>query len=276
MNDIDWIQGDKFETIADVIFAPKVNRDDDYSCLKNTLTLDRVLLKDPCVVYTHTMYVKQLFDVIKDFNHRFVVVTHNSDDPADFEPPDNVIKWFSTNVNIMHDRVESIPIGIQNDRWLKVVDKKQIMLDKLKEPRVYKNLVYMNHNTRTNPANRVLPYAILSPKSWVTTHNGTDFNTYIDSIYNHKFVVCPEGHGIDSHRIWECLYIGTIPIVENNVSAELLYSYFPCEILFKDWGGLTEDLLNNEFNAINKIKSYFSIEKMLTFEYWKNKILSVK
>jgi len=55
---------------------------------------------------------KTLFDLIRDVNHRFIVVTHNCDINIDFSPPDNVFKWFSQNVNIIHEKIESIPIRI--------------------------------------------------------------------------------------------------------------------------------------------------------------------
>jgi hypothetical protein len=152
------------------------------------------------------------------------------------------------------------------------------MIAKLQQPRNYRNLVYMNFNTSNNYAKRQPAYDALKDKPWVTVDmhpNGFKFDNYLDNIYNHKFVVCPEGNGIDTHRIWECLYMGTIPIVENNVTAELLYSYFPCELTYQGWDGLTEALLNNEFKSIGDIKSYFDGDKeMLTFDYWKNKILS--
>ena len=32
-----------------------------------------------------------------------------------------------------------------------------------------------------------------------------------------NFVLCPQGNGIDTHRIWESLYCGSIPIVEDHI-----------------------------------------------------------
>jgi hypothetical protein len=46
--------------------------------------------------------------------------------------------------------------------------------------------------------------------------NGQNYENYIDNIYNHKFVICPEGNGIDTHRFWESLYLGVIPVIINN------------------------------------------------------------
>ena len=276
LSDMDWIQGDEFIKLGKYTFAPQKRRNDDYDKLPNTLDVRK--LRDGDIIYTHTIYVKELFEVIKDIPQEVIVVSHNGDVNIDFPPPDNVIMWYTQNVNILHDRVEPIPIGLENDRWFKDIHKKEKMLAKLKEPRKYKNLVYMNFNIATNPAKREEVYKALKDKEWVTVDmgsNGHRFDEYLDNIYNHKFVLCPEGNGIDTHRVWETLYMGSIPVVENNISAELLYSYFPCLITHNGWTGLDDISLRWEFNDFNRIKKSTDIHnKMLTFEYWKNKILS--
>jgi predicted DNA-binding protein (MmcQ/YjbR family) len=291
---IDFIQGQKFIEIADFTYSPRVKLSDDYDNLANTLDLS--LLKERNIVYTHIGYAPQLFDFIRSSDKKFIVVTHSCDRRIEeqgivtpngsggivgvekFVIPDNVIKWYSKNVNVVDSRIESIPIGLENDRWFKNLHKKEKMIQKLKQPRKIKNLVYMNHNIATNPAKRTEPYQLLKDKPWVTTDmgtNGSRFDEYLDNIYNHKFVICPEGNGIDTHRLWECLYMGTIPIVEDSVSAELLYSYFPCLITHDGWNGIDDISLNWEFKILTEIKITTDIHnKMLTFEYWKNKIIN--
>ena len=193
--------------------------------------------------------------------------------------PDNLIMWYAQNVNTIDSRIESIPIGLENNIWQPHENKKEKMIVKLKEPRRYKNLVYMNHNIATNPAKREEPYKLLKDKEWVTCEmgsNGHGFDEYLDNIYNHKFVVCPEGNGVDTHRVWECLYMDSIPIVEDNISAELLYSYFPCLIAHEGWMSLDDISLKWEFKVITDIKGGTDIHnEMLTFGYWKNKINNV-
>jgi len=271
----DWIQGDKFIKLADYTFAPFKRRNDDYDMLPSTLDVKK--LKDGDIIYTHTIYVRELFSVIRRIDKKLIIVSHNGDVNIDFPPPDNVIRWYTQNVNIIHSRVESIPIGLENDRWFREIRKKEKMMAKMQEPRVYKNLVYMNFNIATNPTKREEPYKLLKDKPWVTVDmgsNGHRFDEYLDNIYNHKFVVCPEGNGIDTHRIWETLYMGSIPIVEDNISAELLYSYFPCLIIHNGWQGLDDISLQWEFKHLSEIKARTDIHnKMLASEYWEHKIL---
>ena len=272
---MDWIQGDKFIKLGKYIFAPQKRRNDDYDKLPNTLDVKK--LKDGDIIYTHTIYVKELFEVIKNLPQKVVVVSHNGDVNIDFPPPDNVIKWYTQNVNIKHERIQSIPIGLENDRWFSDVHKKEKMLAKVREPKRYNEemrVAYMNFNISTNPAKRELPYKILRDNFWVTTDmgsNGHRFDEYLDNLYKHKFVICPEGNGMDTHRTWEALYIGTIPIEVRNINNSYYENIVPI-LLIDDWSCINETnlLLQYWWGLAGR---YYESREALTFEYWKNKIL---
>ena len=50
-----------------------------------------------------------------------------------------------------------------------------------------------------------------------------NFEISLISIFNkYKFILCPLGNGVDSHRIWETLYSGSIPIVLDKVTFKCL------------------------------------------------------
>ena len=292
----DWICGDKFRDMADFTFAPGYKHEGDYDNLVNTFDKDK--LKEVNVVYTHTMYVDDLFESIWDISKKFIVITHNSDDSIggdvgmitnvattngqaksmiylDF--PDNIIKWFTKNVNIAHPRIESIPIGVQNDRWLTRFDKKKMIEDKLKEPCNFRNLAYMNFRIGTNADKRQSVYDLLKNKPWITTlqgQDGHDVAGYIDSIYNHKFVICPEGNGMDTHRTWETLYLGSIPVEKRNINNQFYKNLPICFV--DDWEEVTEEFLNKKYFDIMAETDWEETEKILQFEYWKNKILATK
>jgi len=283
---MDWIQGDKFMRMADFAFFPHVRQSDDYYGFPNTFNINN--LKDRNIVFTMPFYVNRLFDIIRPLKNKFIVITHNGDNRIDpdgivtlsgtgltvsVDPyfiPENVIKWFAQNVNVIDPRIESIPIGLENDLWFPRMRKKEKMLEKLREPRNYKNLVYMNHTNSTNPQERTHIYDLLENKSWVTAHrftNGSNFDTYIDNIYNHKFVICPPGNGMDTHRIWETLYMGSFPIVKKDIN-NWFYNELPILYINK-WEEITELLLDVTRLWYNDHKGW---EPMLTFKYWEDKI----
>jgi hypothetical protein len=98
----DFITGEKFYSCADMIYSPDIKPEfDDYNIQVNTF--DKEKLKDLNTIYTHTLYVKYLFDEIKDLPNKFIIITHNSDINIDysFHIPNNVIKWYAQNANII-------------------------------------------------------------------------------------------------------------------------------------------------------------------------------
>ena len=46
-----------------------------------------------------------------------------------------------------------------------------------------------------------------------TNDNKQIYSEYIESLKQHKFVLCPFGNGFDTFRTWEALYSGCIPII---------------------------------------------------------------
>lgn len=290
MENTDWICGELFKRVADYLYAPKKKLTDDYDNLINTTNWST--LEDCNIIYTHTIYVKTLFDIIKHINKKFIIVTHNCDCRIEefgivtpngrsevahidyYTLPDNVVKWFSSNVKVEHPRIESLPIGIENRMWRRTPPKKELMVEKLTKERSYKNLLYINHCIETNVKERSEPYEIFKNKPWVTIENGKNgqkFEKYIDNIYNHNFMICPEGNGIGTHRTWECLYLGTIPIEKRSINNSF---YTDLPICFVDeWGEINKRFLDSE---LKRIRSTAWNKNKLYFGHWRDKIILTK
>lgn len=288
---INFIQGQKFISLADFTFSPEKKLPGDYDNLANTFRPLRIK-KDITIVYTHTMYVGSLFQLLLNLpSFKFVIITHNSDNSVNddidggfiiydgfeqnvdwFKIPTNVIHWFTKNVNTFEKKIEAIPIGLENDMWFPLVNKKKKIEEKLKEPHQWKNLVYMNFNINTNPAKRQACYDYFKDFPWVTVDmkaNGSDFDSYIDNLYNHKFTLCPEGNGIDTHRTWETLYLGNVPIELGNENNRF-WSDLPL-VTVRNWQEVTPKYLAKRLDEMNDIEPN---TEYLDFQYWKDKILS--
>ena len=237
------------------------------------------------IYYCNTHDVNLFFDNI-NFTHDFVLVSHNSDGNITDNPtrpfdadvrkiPKNLKKWFGQNLNYESEIIESLPIGLENSEWFPETRKIEKLFNINSTPKKIKNLVYLNLNIQNNPVVRQPIYDMLKDMHYVTVENGKNgqnFDGYLENIYNHNFVICPEGNGIDTHRLWECLYVKTIPIVKKNIS----YSFFEGKlpILFVDsW-----EEINEEFLIQEKIKIESNLEKniydlnILSFDFWENLI----
>ena len=62
-----------------------------------------------------------------------------------------------------------------------------------------------------------------------------------------RYALCPRGCGVDTHRFYECIYLGCVPIVvRTNTAFDRLYSPgtgFPC-LVVERWADVTEELLD--------------------------------
>ena len=92
----------------------------------------------------------------------------------------------------------------------------------------------------------------------------------MENVYNHHFVICPFGNGIDCGRTWLTLQLGCIPVM-------------PYHYCFKDWADNLPILL---YHDINEITEEYLKKKLAEFKekkynydylkitYWKNRFLS--
>ena len=75
---------------------------------------------------------------------------------------------------------------------------------------------------------------------------GLDPNAYFHTLPTYKFVVSPEGNGIDCHRHYEALMAGCIPIVEHNDKIKAKYE--GCPILYTtDYTEITPEYLEQKY-----------------------------
>ena len=99
----------------------------------------------------------------------------------------------------------------------------------------------------------------------------------LDNFYNKisrsKFALCPRGCGIDTYRLWDCIVLGCIPIVEKYGGHE---EYTDLPILFinhhNEYKEMNEEYLNNKYNEY--LNKSFNYEKC-TFDYWIKKIIDL-
>lgn len=91
-------------------------------------------------------------------------------------------------------------------------------------------------------------------------------NDYFNILSNYKFIISPEGNGIDCHRHYEALMAGAIPIVE--IHPGICEKYKGCPMLFtKDYSEINESYLYAQYE-IMKDKLY-DFSKLILSNYEK-------
>jgi hypothetical protein len=181
------------------------------------------------------LYAKQdhtgaLFPRLERRRSRVVLVTAESDASVgpDGAPPPQVASWFAVNANCRG--VEALPLGLGNS-YCRVTTKADVLAAFAGAPK--SGFLYANFRVETNPASRIPLWERLRCADWrdaVTFPQGElSTEEYARALASHRFVLCPAGNGTDTHRMWEALYAGTIPVVEIHPALE---SFRDLPILF--------------------------------------------
>ena len=97
-----------------------------------------------------------------------------------------------------------------------------------------------------------------------------DFKTYLSNLNHSYFSICPEGNGIDTHRIWESLYLKTVPIVTKSINIEF-YKNYPI-LIIDDWNSF--DLKDITISLYNEIIKKYN-EKLLDIGWFYEKIITL-
>jgi hypothetical protein len=188
---------------------------------------------------------------------------------------DKLKKVFSLNTSCINNKVFYLPLGITNDcddsPIHKIYGNTRIMLEAFNYKPEYLKLAYMNFNINTYKVERQKVYNKFSNEKFITI--GGQENSmngrlkYLREIREHKFVLCPRGNGIDTHRMWETLYMGRIPIVIYEPMYKVLEDL---PILFiKSWDEINETFLETKYNEF--IKKEWNYDKV-KINYWLKKI----
>jgi hypothetical protein len=132
----------------------------------------------------------------------------------------------------------------------------------------HKNLVFcgIRESTDTNRRNKGLNRSnilrILSSNSIENTLLPP--SEYFTTLPNYKFVISPEGNGVDCHRHYEALMAGCIPVVEESEHIRSVYGN--CPILYtKDYSEITPEYLEKKYDEM--IDQTYDFSKLFVSSY---------
>ena len=272
----DYINSNNFLNFSDVFYGAYIQNEDldkfnkkDYRVLldengSQLIKLKSFKLKENDVIFCHSYLLEPLFNHLKDVKNfkNIKLITHQSDMPigeSEFlKKPQCISKWYAINVNYKNENLIPIPIGIGNDSNQKTLTSKHFKSLSLFEEKIDK--LYINFNMNTNYFHRYKAFKALSSKNFVIHDKPKlNHNEFVNKLNMYKFSLAPWGNGYDTHRLWEALYAGSIPVTLSHPSLKS-FSDFP--ILFLD-SYKSFNLENANFKDLN----YFYNEK-LNINWW--------
>lgn len=172
-----------------------------------------------------------------------VLITGNGDTNWNRPPvlPPSVSLWLAQNSSISDPRIKTLPIGLENLR-----------LGQRGLPRYFtrggaarvEKRVLVPPMSDTNPSrSRVVAEAVRRLDIFDVRTQYMSTPRYFRLARKFRFVLCVEGNGADTHRVWETLYFGNFPILLSTSWSRSL-SYLELPILVVDsLSDVTHELL---------------------------------
>jgi len=257
-----YINGVNFKQISDAIL--------DYDRMDNLSNLP-----NESIIWCKTEFIDKVFAELKNSNKSFKLITHCSDHSIDEEKflkkPNCIKKWYAQNVNYKHNDLIPLPIGIENHTGPhkgNFIDIEYLCNNKTDFSSKILNKIYCNFSLYTN-ANRGTVLNNLETKQLAYRDVIRSFSEYCNILKQFLFIASPRGNGIDCHRTWEALYMGSIPIVEKHFMYDS-YKNLPI-IQIEDWNKLTLDQLQIYINDYERGVLFKNTEE-LNIQFYFNKI----
>jgi hypothetical protein len=256
------IKGERIQQLCDIYLG--LNEDFYYNpliAIQRNKLLDLSTLNEnfnnPQIIFCYSHRINLLSKKINLFKNKFVLFTHNSDenimeneDVKEILKSETLFKWFSQNLIFKHPKLLPIPIGFANNMWPHgniEIFKDSNFVNSLN---IKSKKTYFKFNMQTNKEKRDLCFQSLKDKlEWLNNIHPVD---NLKRLAKYEFCICPDGNGIDTHRLSECIYLKVVPIVLNSPFIQIMKNNNIPLLILDSWDDYNEKKLNYlEYNFDN-------------------------
>jgi len=260
-NSIPYLSGDGFADSSDFqVYPPKQRKVGNFQ--NSIRTAD--------VVFCPSHLAENF---IAEFGSRItakVLIFGNSDrefSQFDFKIPKSVKHIFAQNLLTKNSKVAtSIPIGLENLR-LATNGYPHLLRSSIKEAN---SKILVGPFGLTHFERNEFDFDQLSNREQITLcTDRLSPNQYAKLASNHSYIAAPRGNGIDTHRLWESLYRGAIPIVRQSQWLENFKFLKQLTIEVDSWGA--DEIVESVRNSSTAFFEPLNIPE-LWWPYWESKI----
>jgi len=289
-----FLSSDFFITISDIVLHNMRTEQEMVADLVNNT-------KENPLIFLQTDMIHVVVGTLIRLPYRFTLVSYSCDDklvpyyvyPLEDEillahmnkllDCQNLEKWYAKNISIVHPKLFPVPLG-PKFQWYSTEffgEPKQPILSILNEhcltpeknfldQNMKSELLFFNYSVGTTEKPfyvehtdiRKIAKEQLEENGFVMSEN-VPFIEYLQELSKYKFCISPPGRGIDTHRHWESLMVGTIPIILHT-PLDPLFEKLP--VLFvNDYSEVTKEYLEGKYAEIQNGNYDFSV---LYTDYW--------
>lgn len=223
-------------------------------------------ITDNSIVYCWTGFLNHLFQYLQQTNLKNITLISGCEDyPVNpngtvvgmpvhaqygiIPCPKNISKWFAQNAEINSEFMIPAPMGLNIFPYkAETIQNNLLFCDRNK-------LLYVKIGINSNKFQRTyIKDIILKQCPSVKNEEFGDKLEYYKGLQEHIFCLCPPGNGKDTHRVWEALAFGCIPIVEKSNMNDYYATLFPILVVDR-WSDVTEEFLLKKYEEL-KIKKW--------------------
>ncbi len=181
------------------------------------------------------------------------------------EIPGSVATWFVANLNVEHPKMEWIPFGLNQQP-----PGYTYLAKHFNKPKT--GLLYVNFQNHTSE--RIMLKHHYSRVPWATFRPSAQIpiDTYLEEVASHKFVLCPFGNGLDCYRVYESIYLGCIPILQECRMTKYMADAGLPVLTMSDLSAINERFLEAVWD---KAASSNFDYKSVTASYWRKRFLEL-
>lgn len=175
------------------------------------------------------------------------------------ELPKNIVRWYTTNLDVDHPRMRWLPFGLNNHGPGSSYIDRYVGGEKTK-------WLYANFTPFTFERLRLREWC--ETQEWITYRENSDLpiEEFLDEVASHRYVLCPFGNGLDCYRTYEAMYLQSIPIIEDSIYARHALNLGLPLVAVQNMASLTREVLERSYEPIcNEQYDYAPLTK----SYWR-------
>lgn len=216
-------------------------------CPYYPINLNPLFIQYNDLVFLNLEYFVQFISILSENppKHKFILIIHNSNRPFTIEHFTRLYNFtsciYTVNNLVGHPIVNCIPVGFSDDKYF---NHNNILM--LADKKINKDiLLYSNFSVDVNKIKRLDCLNVFINKSWVFREQKISTESFYRKLMRSKYVLCPEGNGIDNHKIYESIHFNSIPIVKKTY-LDYFYIHFPV-LIIENWSDVTKEFLENNY-----------------------------
>ncbi len=233
---VDFMNGERFQQLADMylgtasdfLYNPVI-----FEQMEKHQILDDIdgPFDNPPTLFLYAHLLEPFSKKLQHFMNPFTLITHNSDfNLFDSDPlvqkildSEKLVCWWGQNLCFIHPKMRILPIGLANTMWDhgKIENYIGVSTNKSED-------IYFNFNIYTNREKREVCYNVL--KTQLPFLPMLPVAENVKRLAQYKWCICPEGNGVDTHRLWEAMYLRCVPIVLRSPFIDALMHYTEGEL----------------------------------------------